>query len=213
MDRLTTDHPVGNFQNCLNLFYAKDGEVWVRGGGPEPLYKDVRLHDYIRQTIKNTVDENRTYIDESSDEELGEGMLEWLTDGNSSVEGLIGTLYTAAWAFAELRARLKSYEDAEAEGRLVVLPCKVGDKVFAFEVDEYGTPVDYFSWILIGGNRSFAFLSPILNEIDNAMEICDEYYDRSMENDELPVAVVPWKQLYMTREEAEAALKRGKENA
>lgn len=32
--------------------------------------------------------------------------------------------------------RLKAYEDAEAEGRLVVLPCKVGDTVYA--IKRYG---------------------------------------------------------------------------
>lgn len=31
----------------------------------------------------------------------------------------------------QIRERVKAYEDAEAEGRLVVLPCKVGDKVWA----------------------------------------------------------------------------------
>ncbi len=188
MERLTTDHPMGNFQNCLNLFYAKDGEAWVRGGGPEPLYKDVRLHDYIRQAIRNTVDENRTYIDESSDEELGEGMLEWFTDGNSSVEGLIGTLYTAAWAFAELRARLKDHEDAEADGRLVqYVPGNVVYDRFGMEWTVKSAEIHK-----IGGK---------LRQLYRCGHIGTDDY-RALYDDEI-----------LTREEAEAVRKEGKGNA
>lgn len=38
MKRLTTDAPKNNLESALNLFYAKDGEAWVLGGGPEPNY-------------------------------------------------------------------------------------------------------------------------------------------------------------------------------
>lgn len=30
MEKLTTDQPLGIMQNCLNLFYDRDGEAWVR---------------------------------------------------------------------------------------------------------------------------------------------------------------------------------------
>ena len=34
--RLTTDTPQGNLEQSLNLFYAKDGETWVRGAARMP---------------------------------------------------------------------------------------------------------------------------------------------------------------------------------
>lgn len=106
----------------------------------------------------------------------------------------------------ELRRALKRYEDAEEGGRLVVLPCKVGDKIWVLETDEYGNPDDCTSWILIGGNYDFAFLSPIIGGTDNAIDICYEFYDRSITYDDLPICVIPWTQVYPIREEAEAAL-------
>ena len=33
MNRITTDHPSDNIETALNLFYIKNGETWVRGGG------------------------------------------------------------------------------------------------------------------------------------------------------------------------------------
>lgn len=109
MERLTTDAPNTNLERALNLFYAKDGEAWVLRGGSYPAYVDVTLFDYIRSAILNNLGPSMSNL---GDEELGEVLSEnWLFDGNSTVEGLISTLYTAAWAFAELRARLKSYED------------------------------------------------------------------------------------------------------
>lgn len=111
MKRLTTDKPESNLETALNLFYAKDGEAWVRGGGEEPEYKDVTLYDYIRAAIRKNLDVN---VSDISNEDLAEVIYEsWLFDGNTTIEGLIATLYTAAWAFAELRERLKMYEDKE----------------------------------------------------------------------------------------------------
>lgn len=110
MKRLTTDAPKDNIQVAVNLFYVKDGWTWVRGGGPAPEYKDVSLCDYIRYIVKVHIpDENLPDDDES----LSMMMSEWLLDGTESAEGVIATLYTAAWACAELRHRLMLYENAE----------------------------------------------------------------------------------------------------
>lgn len=114
MKRLTTDIPKDNLESALNLFYAKDGEAWVLRGGPEPAYADVTLFNFIRSTILNVLGCKCSILD-LDNEELGYVLYDWLFYGNSTVEGLIATLYTAAWAFAELRARLKMYEDQEEE--------------------------------------------------------------------------------------------------
>ena len=115
MKRLTTDAPKTNLESALNLFYAKDGEAWVLRGGSEPAYADVTLFDYIRSAILNTLGPKTPILD-LNDEEIGDVLSEgWLFDGNKTVEGIIATLYTAGWVAAELRARLKMYEDRDEE--------------------------------------------------------------------------------------------------
>lgn len=158
MKRLTTDRPEDNVQNTLNLFYIKDRETWIRGGGPAPQYKDVSLDDFMRRQIKA-----RLPIDAPEDwKEFSSMMAEWLMDDPESETGMLALVYAAAWGFAEIRERLKRYEDtgampdvleellegltrieklggwdlvdrwvkAASEGRLVELPCKVGDTVY-----------------------------------------------------------------------------------
>ena len=110
MKRLTTDRPEGNVENTLNLFYIKDKETWIRGGGPAPQYKDVTLDDFMRRQIKA-----RLPIDAPEDwKEFFAMMAEWLMDDPESETGLLALLYAAAWGFAEIRERLKRYEDTGA---------------------------------------------------------------------------------------------------
>ncbi len=104
---LVTDTPDSNEEKILNLFYIKGHEVWVRGGGPGPSFPDITLYEYVRQIAK----EHNLAIDvEMSDDDLSDCMYEMLFDGYETVEGIVATLYTAAWAFVELRERLKLFE-------------------------------------------------------------------------------------------------------
>lgn len=108
--RLTTDSPENNVETAFNLFYIRDREVFVRGGGPAPDYKDVSLNEYTRQLIRTHAQAEDADVD---DEELSMMMAEWVIEGPDTIEGLIATFYTAAWAFSELRECLKRYEDRE----------------------------------------------------------------------------------------------------
>ena len=166
MKRLTTNCPDNNLDAALNLFYIKDFETWVRGGGDGPDYPDIQLYDFIRKAAKILLPDLDFPMD---DDGVDYAMGELLLDGPDEPTGLLALLYTAAWSFAELRGRLMQYEDtgltpercaefaradsegryivmrdAEQEGvarlrelaaaakagRLVVLPCKVGDTVY-----------------------------------------------------------------------------------
>ena len=162
MKRLTTDCPDNNLDAALNLFYVKDRETWVRGGGDGPDYPDIRLYDFIRKAAKILLPGLDFPMD---DDGVDYAMGELLLDGPNEPTGLLALLYTAAWSYAELRGRLMQYEDteltpeeidmdheaaeqlrhlcrdcdldrleklAEADraGRLLVLPCKVGDAVY-----------------------------------------------------------------------------------
>ena len=115
MNRITTDHPSDNIETALNLFYIKNGETWVRGGGPGPEFPDASLFDYLREIVKM----HGLEIDISDETAIGLSVYESLFDGIDTLEGIVATLYTAGWAFAELRARLELYENIcyDAGGR------------------------------------------------------------------------------------------------
>ncbi len=140
MSRLTNDNSQDNMGQALNLFYAKDGETWVRNGGEGPDYADISLYNLVRLIAREHPDIG---VPSGSDDEIGDVMCDLLMDGTETIAGIVALLYTAGWAFAELRARLKKYEDilfdiddherisfahlaeicaAEKDGRYVVLP-------------------------------------------------------------------------------------------
>lgn len=170
MKRLTTNCPDNNLDAALNLFYIKDFETWVRGGGDGPDYPDIRLYDFIRKAAKTLLPDLDFPMD---DDGVDYAMGELLLDGPDEPTGLLALLYTAAWSYAELRGRLMQYEDtglspkglehaaeienglnsdgysiarmvelmnADKDGRVLIPPCKIGDKlyrVFAGEIFEH----------------------------------------------------------------------------
>lgn len=93
--------------------------------------------------------------------------------------------------------RLKNYEDLEEQGRLVVLPCKVGDTVWVINslwVSEYTITSVYWD------NVFFQFKS----ENETYSEDCRyfSFFDERI-----------GKTVFLTREEAEAALKEEEDHA
>lgn len=94
--------------------------------------------------------------------------------------------------------RLKAYEDLEEQGRLVVLPCRVGDTVYEIDLPEYG---------VIGCKVRSVLLVPDLltKETVTALEVevveghgMGSCYDFDLDDF--------GKTVFLTREEAEAAL-------
>lgn len=112
MKRLTTNCPDNNLDAALNLFYVKDFETWVRGGGDSPDYPDIRLYDFIRKAAKILLPDLDFPMD---DDGVDYAMGELLLDGPDEPTGLLALLYTAAWSYAELRGRLMQYEDTGLE--------------------------------------------------------------------------------------------------
>ena len=112
MKRLTTNCPDNNLDAALNLFYVKDFETWVRGGGDGPDCPDIRLYDFIRKAAKILLPDLDFPMD---DDGVDYAMGELLLDGPDEPTGLLALLYTAAWSYAELRGRLMQYEDTGLE--------------------------------------------------------------------------------------------------
>ena len=127
MKRLTTDKPSNNTETMLNYAYAKDGYVHLSYADGE---EDIRLTEYLCRAAQEIGCEFAT------EENILNGDMCLECDCKVSI------LNVLAIQAAELRERLKKYEDAEEQGLLVRLPCKVGDTLYhashAFNrVDEY----------------------------------------------------------------------------
>lgn len=97
---------------------------------------DIDSRELVRNLVKDVCDEDLTDL---SDEEFDEYMSSMLEAGMDSTIGLLEVFYRNLWAMAELREKLKDYEDLEEQGRLVKLPCKVGDTVYCIENKEIYT--------------------------------------------------------------------------
>lgn len=102
--------------------------------------------------------------------------------------------YECLMAHLEAVTRLAYYEDLEESGRLVVLPCKAGDLVY------------------IPGHRLAAQIDEITIDATNGVILCWSEYEAGPELTELwddgwftPEDV--GRTVFLTREEAEAALK------
>lgn len=140
MERLTTNKNVsdmGIVELALNCCYiAKDGSGRYRD------YEiDIDERDFVRKLTTTLVGEDLPLQDESFDEEMMDNLG---IDPFADVRGLIAIFYRNMWAMAELREKLKRYEDAEEQGLLLWLPCKVGDKIF-LDFAGFGKDIDEFT--------------------------------------------------------------------
>ena len=133
MKRLTTNDE-NHILASLNLFYCKDNEVWIRGGGPEPDYADCTLVDWI----VSAAEKHHLDIFSRDAEGMGEEMYDSMQFGSDTIEGIVALLHAAAIQAAEMRGHLVAIEDilgdeydldelaekvqANREGRCVVLP-------------------------------------------------------------------------------------------
>lgn len=126
MERLTTNKNVPNM-SMIELAYNScyvDDEHNAR-------YRDYDLDIDGRQLVKSLAkDICNEDLTDLSDEEFDEYMASMLSAGIDSTVGLLALFYRNLWAMADLRTRLKSYEDAEEQGLLLRPPCKVGDTLY-----------------------------------------------------------------------------------
>lgn len=134
MERLTTNKEkseMGMYELAHNSCYYKDGAARYRD-----FETDIDARELTRQLLKDYADGDDAFVD---DDDFDEEMLELLMYGTGTTEGLIALFYRNMWAMADLRERLKEYEDLEEQGRLVKLPCKVGARLYWIDdEDDYG---------------------------------------------------------------------------
>lgn len=139
MERQTNDNPQTNMETLLNYAYDKDENVHLRYADEK---YDVALHEFIAKNCP---------AEESADEIMEGACFECDVD---CTYGLINSIAIQA---AELRGRLKEYEDvcfdengneritidhiaalaqAESEGRLHIAPYKEGDTIYRINANK-----------------------------------------------------------------------------
>ena len=184
MKRLTMDNveEMGMYSLTHNCCYIDENG--------NTRYRDFEIDIDARELAKGLLKEmTEGKVSFESDEDFDDWMGCYIgEDGICTPRGLIATFYQNLWAMAELRERLKYYEDLEEQGRLLVLPCKVGDTVY--EIIEETVPNRYFyinEW-------------KVQDVSTQSIKYADEWESYDYEN------------LYFTREEAEAALERRRKN-
>ena len=193
MKRLTTNKKatdMGMTELALNCCYIAED----RTGRYRDYEMDMNQRDFARNLMTTLAGEDLPLEEESFDEEMMDNIM---IDPFADVRGLIALFYRNMWTMSELREALKRYEDAEEQGLLIRLPCKVGDTVYVptrnfiseLRITEVtcGRNGTYLRWVLLSG------IYPNLNG----------FAGRKIGNE-----------VFLTKSEAEAKLKelRGGEN-
>jgi hypothetical protein len=99
--RLTTENPQGNMENMLNITKVINGEVYIRNWNGE---MDLNLVDYCKEQYKSIYGRS---IDADLEEKITAEEFGEFMDGDD----LLSLFYWTAVGYAELRERLKLYED------------------------------------------------------------------------------------------------------
>lgn len=129
MERLTSNKKVSDmsmFELAHNSCYCKDGVARYRD-----FENDIDARDLARELVWSLADIELSRNNECFDEEIIENLQYDIT---KEPIGLIALFYRNLWAMADLRERLKEYEDLEEQCRLIKLPCKVGDVVYRINI-------------------------------------------------------------------------------
>lgn len=125
MKRLTSNKKVSEmnmYELAHNACYAKDGKARNRD-----FENDFDARELIIKLLEKYADIPNEF---TCDDDFDEFMLDALQYGTDSILGLIAVFYKDMWAMADLREVLKEYEDLEEQGKLLKLPCVVGDDVW-----------------------------------------------------------------------------------
>lgn len=126
MERLTTNKEVSEMnviELAHNSCYAKDRKARYRD-----FETDIDARELTIKLLEQYADIPNEF---TCDDDFEDFMADSLQYGTDDILGLIAVFYRNLWAMANLRGRLKEYEDLEEQGKLLKLPCAVGDIVCA----------------------------------------------------------------------------------
>lgn len=125
MERLTTNKEVSEMnmiELAHNSCYGKDGNA---------RYRDFETDVDARELAIKLLDKHADIPNEfTCDDDFDDFIADSLQYGTDDMLGLIAVFYRNLWAMANLRGRLKYYEDLQEQNKLLILPCAVGDTVY-----------------------------------------------------------------------------------
>lgn len=187
MERLTTNKSVADMsmiELAHNSCYADDER--------KARYRDYNLDVDSRWLVRNLAkDICGEDFKDLSDEEVDEYMASMLSVGIDSTIGLLALFYRNLWAMADLREKLKYYEDAEEQGLLLRLPISEDAPVYSIEY-------------CCGKNKSNRSGMCVRGFCENCSD--KAYYIRESVAKHCSICEIN-KSVFFTREEAEAKLK------
>lgn len=200
MERLTTNKSVADMsmiELAHNSCYADD----ERNARYRDYNLDVDSRWLVRNLAKDICGED---FKDLSDEEVDEYMDSMLSVGIDSTIGLLALFYRNLWAMADLREKLKYYEDAEEQGLLLQLPCKIGADVYIIP-----SKVNYALNILglhPENNKVYHQKVSLITFTEKGWYIeCDK--DREYGTDRILLEKMYKETWFLSQEEAEAKLK------
>ena len=221
MKRLTMDNleEMGMFSLAHNCCYIDENG--------NTRYRDFEIDIDARELAKGMLKEmTEDVVSFESDEDFDDWMGCYIgEDGICTQRGLIATFYQNLWAMAELREKLKYYEDLEEQGRLIVLPAPLKGVEF-FSLDGR---TKWVNFPFVPGDTAY-----LVTEVyqpctaqgclyesyslycDNCNDYCDSFKgyqvtEKSVKNWEDAIFLKGI--AFHTKEEAEAALKRKEKRA
>ncbi len=131
MSRLTTNKAISEMnviELAHNSCYGKDGNARYRD-----FETDIDARELTIKLLEQYADIPNEF---TCNDDFDDFMADSLQYGTDDMLGLIAVFYRNLWAMANLRGRLKEYEDLEEQGKLLKLPCKVGDRIYRIAIDE-----------------------------------------------------------------------------
>lgn len=140
MNRLTSNKEVSEmnmYELAHNSCYGKDGNARYRD-----FEDDFDARELTIKLLEKYADIPNEF---TCDDDFDDFIADALQYGTDDILGLIAVFYRNLWAMADLRETLKRYEDLEEQGRLIRLPCAVGDTVYCIMTSMKGTNPMIFS--------------------------------------------------------------------
>lgn len=201
MERLTTNKSVDD----MSMVELAHNSCYVDDEG-NARYRDYEMEMDARDFARNlmtTLTKNELPVD---DAEFDEEILDNLTiDPFSDIRGLIALFYRNLWTMADLREKLAAYEQAEEQGFLLRLPCKVGDTVWVVT-----SPFNVFDGIEYDENMKDEVYEAFISSV-TFYECGEQYRIYAKATNHFIGAYFRkcdfGKTVFLTKEEAEAKLK------
>lgn len=108
---------------------------------------------------------------------------------------------------------LREMVQAEKDRRLVVQKATPGNNVWVVERGEIGEPYDVSGYMFLAQVGDYVILSAYINDLDDLGSTMTYHAEETADNYDTSLAVFPAADCYLSREEADAALKGDTGNA